>query len=114
MNGAFLLAEQSGRLAPTFEPAVLGILTETWHWALVGVAGAAMVAIVFWLYRRDSVELGPGYGWFLLSLRLGALLALAAYFARYEKRVDQLQVYESRVVVLADTSSSMARMDPTP
>jgi hypothetical protein len=100
------------QLEPTYEALGIAALAEPWEYALAAAAG--LVAIVFcaWMYRRDSIELPPGYAWLLLGLRLAVLVALALYLADVRQRTDRLDVQNSRVAVLVDTSLSMARSDP--
>ncbi len=85
--------------------------TERWHYLLLAVVCAAVVAFVGYMYRRDSVELRPGVGVLLLALRLVALVGLLAYFLELEKRTERKVVHNSRAIVLVDTSLSMGLHD---
>ncbi len=98
-------------LPPTLESARQSLVESPWSLVLAAVAGAAALVYWWWLYRRDAAAVSPGYGWLLLSLRLGVLVALGLYFARFEQRVDRREQFDSRAVVLVDTSLSMARVD---
>ncbi len=100
-------------LTPTFEAVRLESLTESWQLALVAAVSMAVAAFCWWMYRRDSENLGPGYGWMLLGLRWGALVGMFCYAVQYEKRVDRIETYGSRVLLLVDTSASMSRRDTT-
>jgi hypothetical protein len=87
--------------------------TERWHVLALLVVCAAVLVFVVSLYRRDSVELGRGWGWVLLTLRVLALLGVLAYFLELEKRTERAAVRNSRVMVLVDTSLSMGLRDTT-
>ena len=52
-----LLAQTTTRT--TFELARLQAYTERWHYLVLGLLCAAIVAFAVWMYRRDSVELRP-------------------------------------------------------
>lgn len=80
-------------------------------WLIFG--GALFVLAVFaWrVYRRDAVELRPGVGLILLSLRLAAIGAAAWFFLGLEKRTDVEVRENSKVIVMADSSLSMGLSD---
>jgi hypothetical protein len=109
-NSLAIFAEQQA-LPPTLESARQSLVETPWMLALAVFAAVASVAYWWWLYRRDAASLSPGYGWLLFGLRLGVLVALGLYFARFEQRVDRREQFDSRAVVLVDTSLSMARVD---
>ncbi len=67
----------------------------------------AVVAFVIYMYRRDSVELRPGVGVFLLVMRLAALAGLLLFYLDLQKWSEQKEIQNSRVLVAADTSISM-------
>lgn len=98
-------------LPPTLETARGALADSPATLAILALAGLAAVAFWWRLYRRDAAALSPGYGWLLFSLRLGVLVALGLYFARFERRVDRLERFDSRAIVLVDASLSMARVD---
>lgn len=109
-NSFVLFAEQQA-LPPTLESARQSLVETPWMLALAVVAAVAAIAYWWWLYRRDAAGLSPGYGWLLFGLRLGVLVSLGLYFARFEQRVDRREQFDSRAVILVDTSLSMARVD---
>ncbi|MCA9151327.1 MAG: hypothetical protein KDA92_18575, partial [Planctomycetales bacterium] len=86
-------------------------LTEWWHWWLLALACAAVVAYVSWLYRKDSLGLPRGVRLLLLSLRLVAFTGLLLFFFDLEKRTERQVTRASRVAVLVDTSQSMGLTD---
>src|SRR5207245_2539255 len=59
------------------------------------------------MYRRDSVELRLGVGWFLAIMRLAAFGGLLIVYLDLQKWSDQKEIQNSRVLVLTDTSISM-------
>ncbi len=97
----------------TYELSRLQAYTERWHYLVLGVICAAIVAFAVWMYRRDTVELRRGVGALLLVLRLAALVGLLAFYMHLEKRSEQKVVHNSRVLVLVDTSLSMGLHDAT-
>jgi hypothetical protein len=98
-------------LPPTLESARGSLVDSPGIIALL--ATLAVGAIAFWwrIYRRDTTAISPGYGWLLFALRLGVLVSLGLYFVRFEQRVDRREQFDSRAIVLVDTSLSMARVD---
>ncbi len=80
-------------------------------WSAAAAIAALLVVFVVGLYRRESVGL-PRFGAATLALlRLTALAGAIVYFLAPLKRTDQEVVTESRVVVLVDSSQSMAVED---
>ncbi|RIK75583.1 MAG: hypothetical protein DCC68_20950 [Planctomycetota bacterium] len=98
-------------LPPALESARGSLADSPGAIAALALVGVAVLAFWWRLYRRDAGAISPGYGWLLLALRLGVLVALALYFARFEQRVDRRERFDSRAIVLVDTSLSMARVD---
>ncbi len=106
-----LFAETTTRT--TYELARFQTYGERWHYLVLGVVCAALVALVAWMYRRDSVELRGVTRWSLLGLRIVALLGLLAFYLHLEKRTERKVEHNSRVMVLVDTSLSMGLHDTT-
>ena len=85
-----------------------------------GVLLVALVALVWWLYRRDTAELPRPVGLALALLRLVALAGVVVYFLGIERRTTREVVHNSQVAVLVDVSQSMGlpasdiSADPTP
>ena len=77
-------------------------------WWLPLALSALILAYVWWLYRRDSVELRRPVAWLLIGLRTAALLGLLFIWLQPQWRNEEDVVTPSRVVVLVDTSLSMA------
>ena len=111
VNGSLGNGSLGNDAVPTFEAVRFESLTESWQVALVATIALVVAAFCWWMYRRDSVNLGVGYGWMLLGLRWGALIGMLCYWMQYEKRVDRIETYGSRVLLLVDTSASMGRRD---
>jgi hypothetical protein len=82
-------------------------LDQWWHWPLIALVIAAVVAYVVWWYRRDAQEQLRPVGWALLALRLAAIAGLVLYFFQLDKRSEQRVTRNSRVAILVDTSLSM-------
>ena len=72
MASGLLFADAATRTS--YELSRLQSYTERWHYLVLVVVCAAIVAFAVWMYRRDSVELRPGVGGLLLALRLAALV----------------------------------------
>jgi hypothetical protein len=109
MSSLLLLGQTESRTE--FEWARLEDYTERWHFLVLGLVCAAVVAFIGWMYRRDAIELGPVRRWFLLTLRVIAFAGLLIYYLDPVKRTEQKQVRNSRVLVLVDTSMSMGLHD---
>ena len=94
-----------------FEVARLQSMNQWWHWMLLLVVCAAVVAWIAVLYVRDTRELPRGKRWLLLTLRVLAFVGLLVFFLNIEKRSEQQLVKNSRLLVLVDTSQSMGLVD---
>lgn len=92
----------------TYEFSRLAEMTQWGHWALLVAIVVAMITFVGWLYRRDTGELSRPIRWTLTGLRLAALAGLLLFFFNLEKKTESELHENSRVVVLVDTSQSMA------
>jgi hypothetical protein len=77
----------------------------------VVIVGAAIIGLVSYLYRRDTVELPKGIGILLAVLRCVALAGLLVFFLGIERRTTHEVVHESQVAVLVDSSLSMGLAD---
>lgn len=75
--------------------------------ALITAAVIALVAVVWYLYRRDTVELPriPRVG--VMLLRFLAIAGLLVFFLGIERRTTREIVHNSQVAVLIDVSQSM-------
>lgn len=94
-----------------FELTRISQLSEWWHWALLAAICLLVVALVVWMYRRDTRELAPGVAISLAGLRLLALLGLLFTFLALEKRTEREVVQNSRLIMLLDASQSMGLED---
>src|SRR4051794_12857677 len=79
--------------------------------ALISTAVIALVAVVWYLYHRDTIELSRSRRWAILVLRFVALAGLLVFFLGVERRIDHQVVHNSQVAVLIDTSQSMGLRD---
>jgi hypothetical protein len=96
----------------TFEFGRLNSFTHVGQWALLIGICLAVLWFVWHMYRRDSVELHPVIGVLLALLRTAALVLLLVIYLQPQWRTDEDRVINSRAIVLADTSLSMAMEDP--
>ena len=94
-----------------YQFALLQSFTEWWQMPLLVSCLAAVVALRRYHYRRDSVELRRGIGILLAVLRLAAFAGLLLVYLNLQKWSEQQEVQNSRLLVLADTSISMALND---
>ncbi len=79
--------------------------------AVVTVAAAALAALVWYLYRRDTVEMPRAVSIALFLLRCVALAGLLVFFLGIERRTTREVVHNSQVAVLVDVSQSMGLND---
>lgn len=103
MNLALFAA--TGPLRTTFQ---WGRIHTPEDWWLPLAVTALILAYVWWTYRRDVVELRRPIAYLLIALRTGAMLALLVIWLQPQWRNEEDIVTPSRVVVLVDTSLSMA------
>ncbi|HEX7377455.1 MAG TPA: vWA domain-containing protein [Pirellulales bacterium] len=82
--------------------------------ALAIAAALVCVAGVWWLYRREGRSLGLGQRLPLCLLRLGVLLAVTFMLLEMVVVISKHERVASRLLVLMDTSQSMALADPYP
>jgi von Willebrand factor type A domain len=75
--------------------------------ALITAAVIALVAVVWYLYRRDTLELARAPRFSIVLLRLIALAGLFVFFLGIERRTTREVVHNSQVAVLVDVSQSM-------
>ena len=75
--------------------------------ALLTAGAIALVAVVWFLYRRDTVELSPPVRVGVALLRTIALAGLLVFFLGIERRTTSEIVHNSQVAVLVDVSQSM-------
>jgi len=86
-------------------------MTEWWHWLLLLIVSAAVIAFIAMTYYFDSVELSKPLRWSLFVLRVLAFVGILFYFLDFEKRAERQIIKNSRAVVLIDTSLSMGIQD---
>ena len=82
--------------------------------ALAIVAGAVAVAGIWWLYRREGRALKLAQRLMLSVLRCGILLAVTFMLLEMVVVITKPELIASRLLVLVDTSQSMALADPYP
>ena len=76
--------------------------------ALIAAAAIALVAVVWYLYRRDTLELARVPRFSIVLLRLIALAGLLVFFLGVERRTTREVIHNSQVAVLVDVSQSMS------
>ncbi len=86
-------------------------LPEGWHWFALAALTLAVLGYIFLMYRRDGGELPRGVKWSLVLLRVSVIAALVFFFLDIEKGAERQHVKNSRVLLVADTSLSMATPD---
>ncbi|MGC4004365.1 MAG: hypothetical protein QM811_15120 [Pirellulales bacterium] len=106
-----LFAQTVDPTPPRYEFMRLAGYTENWQYAVLAAVCAVVFGLVFYMYRRDSVELKPGVGIVLLLLRLAAFAGLLLQYLNLEKRSDQIRTDNSEVVLAVDVTTSMERKD---
>jgi len=84
---------------------------ENWQYALLGLICLIVIGFVFWMYRRDSVELKPGVGILMAFLRLAAFAGLLLHYLDLQKRSDVIKTDNSVAVLIVDGTASMQRND---
>lgn len=93
----------------TFE---LAGLPSGWMRLLSLLAFAALLYLVFWLYRREArIGAGPGLRIFMAVLRCGVLLLLAGIWLQPTIAAYLVRTVHGRVVVVVDSSASMSISD---
>ncbi len=99
-------AVTAGRVV--YEPARLRAFDdERLPVALIAGGTIVLVAVVWWLYRRDAAELSLGKRASVLALRCLALAGLLIFFLGIERRTTTEIVHNSQVTLLVDVSQSM-------
>ncbi|MCI0332582.1 MAG: VWA domain-containing protein [Planctomycetes bacterium] len=81
--------------------------------ALIAAGTIALVAVVWYLYRRDAVELSRPMRIGVMLLRCLALAGLFVFFLGIERRTTTEVVHNSQVAVLVDVSQSMGLSQTT-
>ncbi|HEX4128565.1 MAG TPA: hypothetical protein VHZ24_00895 [Pirellulales bacterium] len=89
----------------------LGRIQSPTDYLLPAVVFVTLAVYVVTMYRRDTSELGAGWSVLLITLRMTALASLAVIYLQPQWRHERDDVQTSRVVMLADTSLSMATDD---
>src|SRR5262249_38134693 len=79
-------------------------------WALVLLV-IALALLVRWIYRRERQKVSRPWRILLGGLRIVAILLVALALFRPERGVSRVALDKSHLVVLLDTSSSMATKD---
>ncbi|MCE9604182.1 MAG: hypothetical protein K8U03_04680 [Planctomycetia bacterium] len=104
MNALTLLAADSV-VRTTFQ---WGRIRAPEDWLLPIAVTALLLGYVWWMYRRDTRALHPALSLFLVLLRTLTFIGLLAVWLQPQWRNEEDVVTPSRVVVLVDSSLSMA------
>jgi hypothetical protein len=110
MYAMALFAQAAGTVTEKVEFGRIAQMTPL-YWLLFGVAAVAIIALVIWFYLRDCVELGGFVATVLIMLRLTAFLGLLWIFLQPQRRIERPVTINSKVLMLFDTSLSMATID---
>ena len=78
----------------------------------LAVAVPALVALLWWLYRRESRNLSRGRRMTLVGLRLVVIAALAAMLVEPVLITSRTETVRSRLALIFDDSESMKFADP--
>ncbi len=89
-------------------------MSEWWHWLLMATVCLVVASYIIWVYRRDGEDLPRPVCALLIVLRLLAFVGMLMFFFDLEKRSERSVVKNSRLIVLVDTSQSMALPDGDP
>jgi hypothetical protein len=106
-----LLAQQTNTY---YQLTRLRVMSEAWHWLVLLLVCTLVAGYIYYVYRRDSVELRTGISIALLLLRLSAFAGLLFFFLNLERLTERTLTRPSRVLMLADTSLSMGLRDSDP
>jgi len=109
-----MILSQLGLLADTstatrFE---FGRIQGNYEWWFYGGVLLAILAPLLWIYRRDTSELPWYLRMGLPLLRTLVLIGLLVVYLQPRWRSERKEHFDSRVLMLVDTSLSMARVDP--
>jgi len=112
MNAPSLLAA-AANVRTTFQ---FGRIRAPEDWILPIGATLLLIAYVWWMYRRDAYNLNRFVSVFLVALRSLTFIALLLVWLQPQWRNEEDVITPSRVVILVDTSLSMAEAsrDGTP
>lgn len=104
-----LAANSADTVAPEIQLAGWELLQEHEGWTAVAVSLVVlMVALTIWMYRRERHSVGGVTLAGLLALRLIAIAGVVAMLLGPERRTAETVTRPSKVVVLVDSSLSMA------
>ena len=103
----WLLAE-----APITTKFEFGRIQSSYDWWMYAGILLAILAPLVWIYRRDTSELPWYLRLGLPLLRTLVLIGLLVVFLQPRWRSEREEHFDSRVLMLVDTSLSMARLDP--
>ncbi len=98
-----------GRIQSKFE---LGRIQSNYDWWICGGVLLAILVPLVWIYRRDTGELPWYLRLGLPLLRTLVLIGLLVVYLQPRWRSEREEHLDSRVLMLVDTSLSMARLDP--
>lgn len=100
----------AGKVQSTFEFGRL-VNFAAWEWLLLIAAIVAVISVVIYFYLRDTIEIGRGKAIFFIMLRVIVYGGLLWVFLQPQNRRTHEEVVKSKVIVLIDTSLSMAKKD---
>jgi hypothetical protein len=93
----------------TFE---FGRIQADYEWWIYGAILLLILAPLLWIYRRDARELHWSLRFGLPLLRTAVLIGLLFVYLQPRWRSEREEHFDSRVLMLVDTSLSMGKTDP--
>jgi hypothetical protein len=109
MIGSMLTLFAEGPVTQTFE---FGRIQADYEWWIYGAVLLLILAPLLWIYRRDAQDLHWSLRFGLPLLRTAVLIGLLFVYLQPRWRSEREEHFDSRVLVMADTSLSMGRTDP--
>ena len=106
-----LLTQQNQVESKTYYvSALLEMLTESglwWQWAGLVALILLVIAYITWMGIQDCRELSRGVCFSLILLRIFTFTMLFIYFLDIQKKTMRDITYDSKLLLLVDTSQSM-------
>ena len=98
---------------PTREQTIFefGRIASGADWTLYGIGFAALLALVAFLYRRDTPQVSRVFRRLLLALRIAVYALVFGIFLDPRSRTEATIERPSRAIVLVDASRSMSIVD---
>ena len=98
--------------APVTQTFEFGRIQADYEWWIYGAVLLLILAPLMWIYRRDAQELHWSLRFGLPLLRTAVLVGLLFVYLQPRWRSEREEHFDSRVLMLVDTSLSMGKTDP--